>query len=128
MALDLPYLDRAVLMSEIEFKEVMDAIIDDLVDVMIREPYRFTEEEKIIKPPRFENFSEERIVEALGSYFDAIIDWYRVGMMVVFISKDFHEIRDEDEFIKFLDEYYRGLDRLLTIIRREYERKVRSRR
>jgi len=128
MALDLPYLDRAVLMSEIEFKEVMDAIIDDLVDVMIREPYRFTEEEKIIKPPRFENFSEERIVEALGSYFDAIIDWYRVGMMVVFISKDFHEIRDEDEFIEFLDEYYRGLDRLLTIIRREYERKVRSRR
>jgi len=128
MALDLPYLDRAVLMSEIEFKEVMDAIIDDLVDVMIREPYRFTEEEKIIKPPRFENFSEERIVEALGSYFDAIIYWYRVGMMVVFISKDFHEIRDEDEFIKFLDEYYRGLDRLLTIIRREYERKVRSRR
>jgi hypothetical protein len=128
MALDLPYLDRAVLMSEVEFKEVMNAIVDDLVDTMVREPYRFIEEERVAKPPRFEDFSEERIIEALGSYFDAITDWYRVGMAVVFIGRDFYEIRQEDEFVDFLDEYYNGIDRLLTRIKREYERKVRSRR
>jgi hypothetical protein len=127
MALDLPYLDRAVLMNETELREVMDAIIDNLVDTMIREPYRFTEEEEIARPPRFEDFSEERLIEALSSYFDAITDWYRVGMMVVFVGRDFYDIRNEEEFIEFLDEYF-GLDRLLEMIRREYEKKVRSRR